>query len=69
MEPEDKTSGFGERADDFVFDDQLDEETLQAIAEGEADIAAGRVVSHEVVTRWIRSWGTETELPPPECGD
>ena len=69
MEPEDETSGVGEWADDFVFDDQLDEDALEAIAEGEADIAAGRVVSHEAVTRWIRSWGTETELPPPECGD
>ena len=34
-----------------------------------ADIEAGRYVSHEAVVRWLRSWGTDDELPSPECGD
>lgn len=29
----------------------------RAIAEAEADVAAGRVVRHEDVVRWLRSWG------------
>jgi predicted transcriptional regulator len=34
-----------------------------------ADIDAGRFVTHEAVVRWLKSWGTENELPPPKCGD
>ena len=45
-------------------DDELDEADLRALA----DIEAGRVVSHEAVVRWLKSWGAENELPPPECG-
>ena len=36
---------------------------------GEADIAAGRVVSHEAVKRWLLSWGTDNPLPRPKCGE
>lgn len=41
-----------------------------AIREGLADIAAGRVVPHEEVRRWVLSWDTENELPMPSppCG-
>lgn len=45
-------------------DDELDEGDLEAIA----DIEAGRFISHEAMKRWLESWGTENELPPPECG-
>ena len=34
-----------------------------------ADMDAGRFVSHEAVMRWLQSWGTDDELPPPKCGD
>ena len=34
-----------------------------------ADIDAGRFVTHEAVVRWLNSWGTEDELPPPKCDD
>jgi predicted transcriptional regulator len=34
-----------------------------------ADIDAGRFITHEAVVRWLKSWGTENELPPPKCGD
>ena len=33
--------------------------------EGEADIAAGRVISHQAMKAWLLSWGTADELPPP----
>jgi predicted transcriptional regulator len=47
---------------DQAFEDAAD-------AEAEADIAAGRVISHEAMKAWLLSWGTANELPPPEIGD
>lgn len=61
--------GVEEEAETFAFDNELTEDDEHAIAEADADIAAGRTVSHEAVLRWVRSWGTENELPPPECGE
>jgi hypothetical protein len=26
-------------------------------------------ISHAAIMRWVRSWGTPGELPPPEVGD
>lgn len=50
--------------------DELDEaEEDAAIARAQADYAAGRVVSHKAVTKWLLSWGTENPLPPPKCGE
>lgn len=38
-----------------------------AIARARADAAAGRVVPHEAVAAWLRTWGTPQEAPmPPE---
>lgn len=36
------------------------------IREGMADLAAGRVVPHEEVARWLESWRREDEFPHPE---
>lgn len=45
-----------------------DTEAFQAaVREGIADAEAGRTIPHEDVRRWLLSWGTEKELPPPEC--
>jgi predicted transcriptional regulator len=38
----------------------------RAMAEAEADIAAGRVVPHADVVKWLKSWGTPDELPCPK---
>ncbi|MBI2718501.1 MAG: hypothetical protein HY245_08155 [Rhizobiales bacterium] len=38
------------------------EEMLAAIAEADK----GVFISEEAMTRWMESWGTENELPPPE---
>jgi hypothetical protein len=39
-----------------------------AIQEGLAELKAGRYIPHEEMRRWLLSWGTENELPPPdEC--
>ena len=48
----------------------LDDDTatlVAAVEEGIADLDAGRTVPYEAVRRWLLSWGTETELPPPPC--
>ncbi len=50
-----------------------DEDTLPPLTateeamldEAEADIAAGRVIDAEVFLAWMRSLGTDHELPPP----
>ncbi|GHH13954.1 hypothetical protein GCM10008023_15170 [Sphingomonas glacialis] len=35
----------------------------------EADVAAGRLISHEAVKRWAASWGSDAPLPRPRIGD
>jgi predicted transcriptional regulator len=55
-----------------IFDelDEIDPEADERnLAVAEADIAAGRVISHEAVKRWLLSWGTPDELPRPKCGE
>jgi predicted transcriptional regulator len=40
---------------------------LAAVKEGIADLDAGRSIPYVEVRRWLLPWGTENELPPPEC--
>lgn len=40
-----------------------------AIAEGLADLDAGRIISHDAMKAWLLSWGTPNELPSPDIGD
>lgn len=47
------------------FEDVDDEAEAAADAEGLADIEARRVVPHEAVARWLDTWGTPDEAPPP----
>ena len=42
-------------------------EFLAAVDEGLTDAEAKRTVSFEAVRRWLLSWGTDRELPPPKC--
>jgi prevent-host-death family protein len=42
------------------------EEVREAVNRGLADLDAGRVVPGEEVERWLASWGTADELPPPQ---
>lgn len=39
---------------------------LAAIDEALAEADKGVFISGEAVERWLMSWGTENELPPPE---
>ena len=50
----------------LVFDEIDKEAEAQAIAE--ADVEAGRIVPHEDVVRWLKTWGTPDELPRPVPG-
>ena len=45
------------------LDDRQVEEIEKAIAEADA---GGPFVPHEEVEAWVRSWGTDAELPRPE---
>jgi len=49
-----------------IFDFSPDE-ALEALLDAapEADYAAGRVVPHDKVVEWLKSWGTSDELPRP----
>jgi predicted transcriptional regulator len=38
-----------------------------AVREGLADAKSGRVIPYEEIRRWLLSWGSEKELPPPKC--
>jgi hypothetical protein len=38
-----------------------------AVEDGLTSLDAGRSVPYEKVRRWLLSWGTDKELPPPEC--
>ena len=40
---------------------------IKAVEAGIIDADAGRTIPYEDVRRWLLSWGTETELPPPPC--
>jgi predicted transcriptional regulator len=36
-----------------------------AVEEGLVDVHAGRLVDGASVLRWLESWGTDHEIPPP----
>lgn len=37
-----------------------------AVRKGLADADAGRTIPYEKIRRWLLSWGTDKELPPPK---
>jgi predicted transcriptional regulator len=47
------------------FAEETPEEEAASLARAEADIAAGRVVPHSEVVKWLQTWGTPEEGPPP----
>lgn len=40
---------------------------IKGIEEAERSLAEGRTILHEKVEKWMESWGTENELPMPQC--
>lgn len=53
------------RPDPSIFSEHDAEAAAQSLAVAEADVAAGRVIPHEDVVKWLESWGTPNEAPPP----
>lgn len=44
----------------------LSDDEEAALLAAEADADAGRVVPHSEVAKWLRTWGTPDEGPPPK---
>lgn len=44
---------------------EVEEWQLDEIRAGMADLDTGYSVTHEKVTRWLKSWGTPAEGKPP----
>ncbi len=40
---------------------------LEAVRAGQASLDQGRSIPYELVRPWLLSWGTDNELPAPEC--
>ena len=55
------------KSDRSLFDSP--EAEARSEARAEADIEAGRVISHGAVRRWLESWRGATRLPRPRAGD
>jgi predicted transcriptional regulator len=47
------------------LNDGLEEWQLEQIYAGIEEADAGKVISHEKVVAWLRSWGTPGETKPP----
>jgi len=48
-----------------IFDEIDEEVEARAIEEARADVAAGRVVSHERVREWLLRLARGEKVPPP----
>ncbi|WP_294336351.1 antitoxin [uncultured Sphingomonas sp.] len=44
---------------------ELTPEDIAAIERAREDVAAGRVIPHEEVAKWLATWGTPNETPMP----
>lgn len=51
-----------------LFDQTDPAAEAAADVRADADVQAGRVISHEAVKRWIGSWGSDKPLPRPPAG-
>lgn len=50
--------------------DEIDADAERAAdLRAEADVAAGRTISHKAMRAWLLSWGGPDESPPPADGD
>lgn len=61
----------GKSADMTVEKGLFDSPEAEARSEAraEADVRAGRLISHQAVRRWLASWGSAKRLPRPRVGD
>jgi len=55
-------------AADAVENYVADQESYAALLDqAEREVGAGLFVPHEKAARWLLSWGSDRELPPPAC--
>ncbi len=54
-----------DRVDEFALTPEQKAALSRSVERGRAQFKAGDGISGEEVSRWLRSWGTESELPPP----
>lgn len=65
-----KASG---RSSNFLISDAVEsyvddqERMLARIRQADRQFKSGHYVEHEEMKRWLLSWGTDRELPPPKC--
>ena len=63
------------KPDKTIFDELADVPAIghsaeaAADARAEGDVRAGRLISHQAMTRWLKSWGKAERLPKPIAGD
>jgi len=53
-----------EAVESYVADQ---ERLLAEIRQGSRQIQAGHFIRDEDMKKWLLSWGTDYELPPPKC--
>ncbi len=46
---------------------RLSQPILAEKREADRELGSDHYVRHEEMKKWLLSWGTEHELPPPEC--
>jgi predicted transcriptional regulator len=51
-----------------LFDARDPAAEAAADARAEADVRAGRLISHDAVRQWVSSWGSDAPLPRPRVG-
>jgi predicted transcriptional regulator len=52
-----------------LFDTRDDAAEAEADARAEADVAAGRLISHEAVLRWLLARAQGESVPRPQVGE
>ena len=59
------------KLDKTIFEELAGDPAGESAAEvrAEADVQAGRLISHKAMTRWLKSWGTGKRAPKPTAGD
>src|SRR5947207_14376421 len=65
-----RTSG---RSSNFLISDAVEsyvadqERMLAEVRQADRQIKSGHYIKHEDMKAWLLSWGTNRELPPPNC--
>ncbi len=59
----------GMKSEKSLFDSPDADAEAKSEARAEADVRAGRLISHSAVRRWLQSWGSAKPMPRPRVGD